>query len=428
MRIKHTLTWLAALVALASLGTSVRAQAYTPFAPIDYVEDGQAFEPFDYHNYDDPSPARQGWFFNMDRVCTWISRPKIAAIGEVEITPPEVASGLGTRVEFNSHDTGLLTADDAWANRYEFGFWDDRNGWLLGVFDGGNQDQLINLRDLEVVFNDDPANTPFAGGPGLLWGFIDSDNNGIDDDLNGVGNFGRFSGAGIRQQFQAWDFGDTRRFPVVFSSAQVRNLAYMDGAELMKGYRLARLHNGGVLEVYGGVRYFRFRDRFRVRGQGGALGSSEIHNLVDNNIVGPQVTVRAFHQQNRWQLSAEGKFMAGFNFQSYRLSGFLGSDLDAQGIGLTRGANVPAFLVAQSFGDTFHANEFAPTAELRLNASYKVTQDIALKFGYTALYTYGVSRASNTIDYKIAKMAILEDETRQSLFTNMVNVGFEWNR
>ena len=429
MRIKHTLAWLAALVAVWNFGSSVMAQKYTPFGPIDYVEDGQAFETFDYHQYNDPSPAREGWFFGMERAAYFIDRPKRAAIGDPTITPL-VVSGLGTRVETNSHDTGCLTTDDAWGNRYEFGFWEKQQGWMLGVWDGGNQDQLLNLRDVEVVFADPPGNTGFARGTGLLQGFIDRNLDGIDDDINGVDNLGRFGPNGVIQPFAQWDFGDALRFPVIFSRAQVRQLSYIDGVELMKMHQIYRLNNGSMLEFMYGARYFRFRDRFRVRGQGGVLNASEWMNLVDNDIVGPQIALRLYHRVSRWTLSAEGRFMAGFNFQSYKLNGLLASNIVplSDFVGAGRGANLPAFLEPSGFSDAFHSNQWAPTGELRLNGSYALTTDIAFKFGYTGWYTSGVGRASNSIQYTLPRMQIREDMENQSLWVNMVTFGIEWNR
>jgi hypothetical protein len=57
-----------------------------------------------------------------------------------------------------------------------------------------------------------------------------------------------------------------------------------------------------------------------------------------------------------------------------------------------------------------------------------VSTDISLKAGYTLLFTSGVSRASNTIDYTLPHLNIDRSNNDQTLWTNMVTFGFEWNR
>lgn len=456
MRIKHLFTAVAAMAIAASVAT---AQHNTPFSPLEYEGDAQPFEPFDGSTYGDPWPPRQGWFFSFERLVYFMNAPRKTDIGRDGLQA-QVVAGNGFRTQTNTYNTGgLLTADDAWGNRYEFGFMDGTSGWLLAVFDGQPQDQQFTVNDMDVVFVDPPTG-PF--GLGHLDGFVIRSNlSSVDDNLGeefGLGDptiFGRFfdgDGDGVIDPTNIadnldpsqYDLEDTFRLPVLFQEAHIRNLAYMDGVELMKTNILWQMHHGGMLEVHYGVRYMRLRDRFRVRGFGGILGDSEWHNLADNNLVGPQVGARWYRRNHRWTLSAEGRFLAGFNFQSTQLTGFLGSQLapvtdvpdGATGLpplngGLnttSRAANTPAYFDPNSFAESWHQTEWAPTGELKLNASYNLTGQIALRAGYQGLYTYGVTRASNTIDYVMPAMGIRRDNNRQSLWTNMVTFGFEWNR
>lgn len=459
MRITHLLAAVAATVLTVS---TVAAQHYTPFSPLEYEGDAQPFEPFDGSTYGDPWPPHQGWFFSYERLVYFMNAPRKTDIGKDGLQA-QVATGDGFRTQTNTYNTGgLLTADDAWGNQYEFGFMDGTDGWLVTVFDGQPQDQQFTVNDMDVVFVDPPTG-PF--GLGHLDGFVnqspDDGLGAIDDNLGeffGIGDpnvWGRYLDADangiidlatvdrILQNASEYDFDDTFRLPVLFQEAQIRNLAYMDGVALMKTKILWQLHHAGMLEFHYGVRYFRFRDRFRVRGFGGILGDSEWHNLADNNMVGPQIGARWYRRNHRWTLAAEGRFLAGFNFQSTQLTGFLGSQIAPlttapggsdgippnPGINSTdRATNTPAFFDPTSFAESFAQTEWAPTGELKLNVSYNLTEQIALKAGYQGLYVYGVTRASNTIDYTLPSMGIRRDNNIQSLWTNMFTFGFEWNR
>ncbi|MFO0897059.1 MAG: BBP7 family outer membrane beta-barrel protein [Pirellulales bacterium] len=455
---------LASLAVLLGLACEAAAQPYRPFETGVEEESGAPFEGFEYDDYNGGPPPRQGWFFNYERVVMWINAPKKTTIGKEGLTAL-VADGDGFRVQQNGLDTGFLDSKQAWGNRYEFGYVEGDDGWLCSILDGQPQDQLtdrtsfqseMKLReDVDVVF-EDPAFGPY--GWHSLDGFVNRGRlDGVDDDLNNNGIFGRFfdgNGDGvidptnIADQLEPfpkdnyatppyYDIEDLFRLPVLFATMRIRNKSYMDSVELLRTHALAPLHNGGRAEIMYGVKFIKFRDRFNVFATGGILADSYWNQLADNNIVGPEIGLRYHQSKGRWTFSGEARGLLGFNFQTLEQQGRLGSLVGLgslafspgfEGFSTNRPANTPAFLDPIGFSHAFHTSVLAPGAELRFNVSYNVTADVALKAGYTGMYNYGIARASNTILYRMPDMGITTDNVRQSLWVNMFTFGFEWNR
>jgi hypothetical protein len=463
MRIMH-LKSLAALAVLLGLACEAAAQPYRPFETGVYEEDGAPFTGFEYDDYNGPPPPRQGWFFNYERVVMWINPPKKTTIGKEGLTAL-VADGSGFRVQENGLDTGFLDSDHAWGNRYEFGYVEGDDGWLCSILDGQPQDQNtdrqsyqseLRLRqDIDVVFEDPPFG-PY--GWHSLDGFINRSRlTTVDDDLNNNGFFGRFfdgNGDGVINPADPadqlspfpienyslppyYDLDDLFRLPVLFSTMKIRNKAYMESVELMRTHILPPLHNGGRMEVMYGVKFFKFRDRFNVFATGGILADSFWNQLADNNVVGPEIGLRWYRGKGRWEFSGEGRGLLGFNFQTLKQQGRLGSLVGLgrlaqspaiDGNTTNRPSNTPAFFDPIGFDHAFSTSVFAPGAEVRFIVSYNLTADVALRAGYTGMYNYGIARASNTILYRMPNMGITTDNVRQSLWVNMFTFGFEWNR
>ncbi len=464
MRIMH-LKSLASLAVLLGLACEAAAQPYRPFETGVEEESGAPFEGFEYDDYNGGPPPRQGWFFNYERVVMWINAPKQATIGQN--TTVDVAAGDGFRTETSTLNTGFLDAKQAWGNRYEFGYVEGDDGWLCSILDGQPQDQLtdrtsfqseMRLREnIDVVFSDPPYGTPL-GAHGWLDGFVNFSRApgssvggviigpGVDEDLNHNGLFGRYfdgNGDGIidstlpidNLDANAYDYGDLARLPVLFETLRVRNKSYMDSVELMRTHYVSPLHNGGRVQLMYGVKYFKFRDRFNVFATGGILADSYWNQLADNNVVGPEIGLRYQQTKGRWQFAGEARGLLGVNFMTLEQQGRLGSFLgpvarvpDVDGNTTNRATNTPAFMDPTGFSHSAHSSMLAPGAELRFVLSYNVTADVALRAGYTGMYNYGITRASNTIDYVMPTMGLTTDNVRQSLWVNMFTFGFEWNR
>jgi hypothetical protein len=147
--------------------------------------------------------------------------------------------------------------------------------------------------------------------------------------------------------------------------------------------------------------------------------------------------LRWYRGKGRWEFSGEGRGLLGFNFQTLKQQGRLGSLVGLgrlaqspaiDGNTTNRPSNTPAFFDPIGFDHAFSTSVFAPGAEVRFIVSYNLTADVALRAGYTGMYNYGIARASNTILYRMPNMGITTDNVRQSLWVNMFTFGFEWNR
>ena len=100
---------------------------------------------------------------------------------------------------------------------------------------------------------------------------------------------------------------DTVTFPPLFDFLQATNETVLDGVEVMRMYRVPRLHNGGTFELLYGVRYMHIMDHFIVDAIGGILDEDAWDTKVENDIVGPQIGGRYSNQRGRWTFAAEGR-------------------------------------------------------------------------------------------------------------------------
>ena len=174
-----------------------------------------------------------------------------------------------------------------------------------------------------------------------------------------------------------------------------------------------------------------------VTGPRSILGDSDWHSKAHNRIVGPQIGARWFKKKNRWTLSAEGRFFAGYNQQTIRQHGMLGSQLDdgtpySFEAGTVPGLPyIPLYMDPVSFEHREFKGEWSPAAELRLQATYQITRAFSVRAGWTGFWMDGIARGSNMIDYTLQEtriMGINMDNNRQEIFTHGLNVGVEFNR
>jgi hypothetical protein len=120
--------------------------------------------------------------------------------------------------------------------------------------------------------------------------------------------------------------------------------------------------------------------------------------------------------------------MFGANFQNATSWGFSGSGNEtvfAAGGTVTNGTPGEPLRTFQGASDSV---VFAPLGELRLDAAYKVTQNVSLKVGYTALLVTGIGRAANRIEYNSPNLGISSGANSEHFFANGVSFGFEINR
>jgi hypothetical protein len=226
----------------------------------------------------------------------------------------------------------------------------------------------------------------------------------------------------------------------------MKNQTILNGVELTRDYRAARLHNGGYLEVMYGVRWFQIDDMFNVKGFGNGEGTFAVTllgttntfplNILDesqwftrtfNNLIGPQLGFRWFRQRDHWITSVEGRFLAAANFQNTHQVTNMGSDVIQNSQDDSPGADFE--FVGLGTRTHQYNTVFSPLGELRVNAAYLIGRSCALKVGYTGIVTGGISRASNRVDYNSPNLVgILPANNREVFFVNGLNFGVEFNR
>jgi hypothetical protein len=161
------------------------------------------------------------------------------------------------------------------------------------------------------------------------------------------------------------------------------------------------------------------------------LEDSTWSNVVQNNMVGPEIGIRWFKQRARWVTTVDARFLAAANFQTVKMRTDLGDEYAAfvNANNLTEGVIVAREFLGLGTDQHAFATTFAPTGELRVNVSYNVTSKVALKVNYTGLVIGNVSRASNRIDYSQDRLiTILDSNIRQLFFSNGLGFGVEVNR
>ena len=473
-RSKHWLFAAFVLAVIARAGSS-RAQDWTPFGPSDIKYDMELFKQPDISAYADWPRPNYGMFFQYERLYWAIQQPTRADVG---VDGGHAVGLLNGVVQFNatlqpedpSHilspygnsiNTGFLRALQTWGNRYELGFVDeDEKGWLCSI---------MNLQDQISTFSGGgslAAATPgvpggftivFRDPTNRLLGFVDTNGDGFDDDLNLTGTpstinrvpgvFGRPVGGlnlatgplPIPNAYAGFtDFGDEVPLVPIFNQVVIRNVTSMNGVELMRTWRYPPTHSGNQWQIMFGVRWLLYRDAFNVEALNdtpdnttgstppGLPGLSFWNSTVDNNMVGPQIGFRFDHTKARWDLSTELRFLAAVNFQSTHLNGELGSSLDP--IPATPPVNVPFNMVRTSFNSWAFDETFAPVGELRATVSYKLTQAISVQAGYNGMIGGGISRASRRIDYVLPALEILDAHKNDAWFVNGLNIGITCNR
>lgn len=396
------------------------------------LEDMQIFGPTNDSRYGGGYRPNEGYFFSFDGLYWHIGAPDVVPIGKPGLTRESFYTPTRSRVQHNTHDTGDLDSDLVPGNRFEFGHISEHDGWIMSIFTLRSQTQRLAYGGVDVVIEDVGFGDPHRG---FLEGWV---RDAVPE--------GETAPAAALEPL-----------PIRFDDVFIKNTVEMWGTELSYKYRCHPFRNGGILEWFAGARYLEFDDEFNVfatgerfypppsaeaQDQQGAtiapgtiLADSEWDTEAENHIIGPQVGVRWFRRAGRLTISSEGRFFAGANFQNIRQHGILGSKLndplDVADLSPTSAPLfVPDVMNPASFNHRQTNTEWAPAAEFRLEGKYQLTEAFTVKCGWTGMYIDGLVRASNKVDYQISPtkvMGIREDNTRQELWVNGFNVGFDVN-
>jgi hypothetical protein len=486
--LRHRFKSFVVVAALLSSGVALGQEmpGHGPFQPSNVRYNLELFAPPDLSTYGNWPRPNEGFWFQYDRLYMAIQQPSRTEIGVpggvgtglingvLQFDPTNQPVGNILRDYENSLDTGFLRADQTWGNLFQLGWMEDNKGWFINVFNLQDQDQDFTFGDVA-----DPLVTPngnpraglfmvFEDPEGRLLGFVDTNFDGFDDDLNISGPitptnrvpgvFGRanqFAGGGLPLNLDTngdgvpdsyagfADFGDMVALVPAFNFMQVRNVTSMAGVEVNRTWRYCPSHRGGVWEGFFGVRWLLYRDRFNVLAindeplvEPVALpGDSYWNTSVDNNMVGPQIGFRWRYSAGRFSTIVEGRFLAAANFQSIHLDGELASELlqipqqpdPVTGLALEP-INRPFNMVRTSFNKWQYDQTFAPVGELRTGVSYQLTKAISVQAGYNLMLGGGISRASRRIRYTLPALDIFDGNNHDAWFVNGMNLGLTVNR
>jgi len=406
--------------------------------------DGQVFAPADLSPYGSGIQPNEGYFFRFDGLHWAISKPTATTIGFQGLTrlvfygpysgdPTNPPSGpepgvlqQDSFIQTNTLGTGELRSTFTDGNRIEFGRVTNRNGWIFGVYKLNDQTQQIVASDVDMVFFDPPFGPQ---GAQLLQGVVGQIPDPQDpDDPDATIDI-------------------VRDLPLKFDDVLVRNRVEHWSTELMCIHRTRPFHRGGRVEFFAGFRYMEFDDTFDVDARGAPvdddaadpvqqvpsiLADSVWSTEADNHIVGPQLAARYFKICSRFMINVEGRFMAGYNFQSLRQRGTLGTELDPPG-GPTGdddddGLFEPRLMGPTSFNHAAHFEEFSPVVEVRAEVRYKLTRAVDVGAGWTGIWIDNVARASNVINYEVPDMGLRTLYNRQNAFAHGVGFTITVNR
>lgn len=343
-------SWLFALLGLAALASSARAQEdVIDFDGIgDYDTDYQFFEPWEVDDYGGFPPPNTGWYGQYNRVFLNGTRPRFEP----------------------SHTQG----DFGWGNQFDIGYMTEGgHGWAVSALTmGGGVDVNNAVWKPRLAF--DPTQTyaqPFTQNSATIF---DQDNPNydprIDQDLivNSLNSFR-------------------------FSSFEVNRV-----------WRLEPGHHGGIIEPFAGFRYADMDDHTRRMDQF-QIAAAGFEQLTDqqsyweNSMWGAQMGIRLARQTGRLLVGTEIRVMGFANFQHFTQSNYTLTRLYGNPLPSTQ---TQEFL---QFTNTYGSNEeFVIGGDVRLNAAYDITRDIAIHGGMQWMgFGKGVARGNalnnNTGDF-----------------------------
>jgi hypothetical protein len=406
---------------LAGLTSLARADVkYQPDEIALYVGDARFWEKWDDYAFDREPCGKEGFYgyFQMGKML--VQSPDRATIGATDITRSAFYGTIGSMIEYNSFETGILGDVAHPTQDTTIGFMEKDQGWFVRWLDLYGRNQRWVRSDVGVIFNDPQ---------GLLIGFYDLDGDGVDDSFDGDLNFGRDGGP--------IDAGDLVQQGVVFGTMQVHLRTHQFWTvEANHTTRLDREICGAYWEPFCGLRFLAFDESFDVEGKGGVIGNSFWNTKVENRVVGPQVGLRWFRTDGRWTFSTESRAMLAFNFETVDQNYSFGSRL-SQNIGRGTDPSTAGQQFIRSRFDRFvpregintdHAMEIGALVELTAQSSFALTRCLSLDFGIRGMAIDGLGRPPSMINYTFPTMGINIDNNHQRVFMAGGFFGLSLNR
>ncbi|MDA1050085.1 MAG: BBP7 family outer membrane beta-barrel protein [Planctomycetota bacterium] len=342
-----------------------------------FPHDFQFFAPAEFGEFGGGPEPTTGWFGAADRLYIYMTRP------EAEPTHTE--------------------GDFTWGNRFTVGYMSPENhGWFgeLWHINGPNyynvtEAERVNLLQTADVINGDPDNVDLRGGGG---------GGGGGGGANAIAN------QGVPRSDMNNVLSQDRRYFIRDSV----NVADLSSFELNKSFRWKPLHYGSHFEPFFGFRYIKYQDFWeqdtytRITDLGVPVGQvppltidpgdlqneqfDQLTSRFDNHMVGGQFGARWYKHKGRWNLSGEIRAFLFSNFQFQQT--LLASELtfyDATGTD-----EAPEGVFLRNTFSNANATELVFGGEVRAQAAYEVTRDVAIRVGITFTeFGKGIGRGNN---------------------------------
>lgn len=342
-----------------------------------FPSDFQFFAPADFGEFGDGPAPTVGWFGAFSRMYIRMSRPEA-----------EPASSEG---------------DFTWGNRITLGYMSEEgHGWFGEHWhiDGPNyfnitEAERVNVLEPDDAINGDPDNVDLRGGGG---------GQGGGNQVNAIAN------TGLPLSDVNNPISQDRRYFIRDSV----NVADLTSFELNKSFRWKQLHYGSHFEPFFGFRYIKYQDFWeqdaysRITDLGVDVGQvpplpqdptllqnerfDETISHFDNHMVGGQFGTRWYKIKGRWNLSGEIRAFLFSNFQfqetlqSSELTFYAATGVDEP----------PEGVFLSNTLSSGSATEFVFGGEVRAQAAYEITRDVALRAGITFMqFGRGIGRGNN---------------------------------
>ena len=365
--------------------------------PLEFDPDFQLFKPFDrsVYEYGRQPKVRRGWFFNFDRMWVQLSRPETG--GSNGMAGQQLAKLIGEpffpldrpQPRLVNQEQGIIArladrGDFTYANRLDLGFMSDKHqGWMISYINIQNpNEKLSNFNEQNHEIEPPEIEEEEDGGATATADEGELEN--VYTDLFGepLGEFEYSINAG-----DLWSL------------------------ELTKIFRLEPLQNGIVIEPLMGFRYINFKDFFidkdaefelievaEVDDEGVItftptpfLEIDTFQGRVINQMLTAQIGFRAHKQRGRWLLGWESRLFGGNNFQAFERTHH--DELQSGGGGGEDGGTDEETVLEDQVDvgvevrlEEFELSELVLGTELRFNASYYLTRDVAVNMGLEILH------------------------------------------
>ncbi len=503
MRVPRNSVFTTIALLLAAWASNAQGQVNLPFGPTNYDSDLQLFAPLELDLDNLPSDVdSSGYFFSYDKLAlsysgerTTIGDPNIVQYAEViyrlnttatAVVPDENNLDLyyDPYQVHNSLTNVPPAAGFSLGDRYEFGYRDRDNGWMIGVTKGPRlyETQVYGFgsatRPIDQGYTDNagtavPAQAGadmrafgfgsvpvlFGSTPNYLRGFRDYLNYLMEASIGTqvgpvvyVGNYGASSEVddGTLTYFRLTDdidhdmtpgtgfaldpdgniigifndFDDLHDFNVFFDSVTVTSFVKTDGVEAMWTHRLSN-------------------NDYQAKNQNNRLELSygaRFFRFYDEFDVAAAGSILG---DSSWDTSIDNQIVGpqvGLTWVNRRQRWSISTDVKftfgynvqdwsqtaAMGSGLIPGATNSLLYGRPTWSEQgLRKEQFSPVGELRVEAAYHLTKAFALKAGYTGMYVGNVRRAAQSVRYFLPTMGF-QDAGTQNLVVNGFNLGVEF--